>query len=147
LADNEQTWLESTRPDGNSNELAAWVLKMLDEHKETEEQKKNRVLYGKIGKLVGLDFDDDGTQVISDNTVSMAERLEDAKQRGWIKVAGRSSEINSQAVTTDVQMGEQRPEIKKGDGRRSWWRPDRMDMDESMGDIVPLMAKFGAEDF
>lgn len=58
---------------------------MWKEDEESEEDRKNEsFLYGKIGKMVGLN-DEEGMGEVN-NGATTALEFEKAKNRGWIKV-------------------------------------------------------------
>jgi hypothetical protein len=66
----------------HSDELGQWLLKVW---KEDEDRKNEKFLYGKIGKIVGLD-DDEDMEEGGNTAATTALEFEKAKTIGWIKV-------------------------------------------------------------
>lgn len=109
-------WQCSIQPSeaNHSIVLAKLILNILKEHREeTEFRESAGPLYRKICKTVGLDFD--AMDIYGDNGGSMAARLEEARQKGWIKVIDlpTSTVVGRANASGDTDK-------RQGYGRGSW---------------------------
>jgi hypothetical protein len=60
---------------------------MLKDYKDEVEFKKVQCsLYGKIGKMVGLEDEDDAVDIDRNKATTVAERFEEATKKGLIKI-------------------------------------------------------------